>query len=276
MTSSAPLLTSHARPDGDGVNEDAIAGDDRIAVVVDGAGLPMSYRAGCSHSVAWYSHALADAFAAALADPKLDIRMALANALAAVAASHAEECDLAAGSPSGTVAGLRVLRDTAECLVLCDAGCVVVPRGGEPYEITDDRIVTSMAAYVANDPRPNSRELRREAGKACRNRPGGYWVAESDPRAAEFAVTGNFPVAEIEGLVLVSDGAARGYRDLGAHTVGDFGRRALRGEHEALIGEIRTLEAAESNPLAAQGEKPHDDISIASWVARQERRPHAG
>jgi hypothetical protein len=51
------LLTIPGDPDRE--NEDAVlAGPDR-AVVVDGAGIPPEWRAGCHHSVAWYSHSLA-------------------------------------------------------------------------------------------------------------------------------------------------------------------------------------------------------------------------
>ena len=56
--------------------------------------------------------------------------------------------------------------------------------------------------------RPGPR-LLREALRARRNQPGGYWVAKDDPRAAEEAVTGSRSLADLNGVALLSNGASR-------------------------------------------------------------------
>jgi hypothetical protein len=48
-----------------------------------------------------------------------------------------------------------------------------------------------------------------EALQACRDQPGGYWIARDDPRAAEKAVTGSRPLRDVDSLALLSNGASR-------------------------------------------------------------------
>jgi hypothetical protein len=69
-------------------NEDAVFSHDGVAVVVDGAGLPRSMRAGCRHPVAWYSRQLAGAFGEALLQRRLTMPQALGRAIAEVSERH--------------------------------------------------------------------------------------------------------------------------------------------------------------------------------------------
>ena len=52
-------------------------------------------------------------------------------------------------------------------------------------------------------------ETATQTMRARRNQPGGYWIAKDDPRAAEEAVTGAVPLADLSRLALLSNGAAR-------------------------------------------------------------------
>ena len=108
-------------PESDGrPNEDALFLEDGVAVVVDGAGLPHSMRAGCHHSVGWYSSEVAQGFGTSLLDPDLTMRQALSRAITEVSLRH-DGCRLATGSPSATVAAWRLRPPVVEYLVLCDA-----------------------------------------------------------------------------------------------------------------------------------------------------------
>jgi hypothetical protein len=42
-----------------------------------------------------------------------------------------------------------------------------------------------------------------------RNRPDGFWVASTDPDAAEQAITADMPASDVHALALLSDGASR-------------------------------------------------------------------
>ena len=135
------MPSSEERP-----NEDALFLADGVAVVVDGAGLPRSMRAGCRHSVAWYSNELARTFGTALLDRVLTMPQALSRAITEVSQRHGG-CSLVKGSPSATVAAWRLRPALVEYLVLCDAS-VVVANDDDVIEITDDRLAVLMAEQL--------------------------------------------------------------------------------------------------------------------------------
>lgn len=60
----------------------------------------------------------------------------------------------------------------------------------------------SPASWPIRSERPPTKQLR------YRNRPNGYWIAEADPIAAEYAVTSTHHTADIPWMVLATDGAA--------------------------------------------------------------------
>src|SRR3954470_13562890 len=94
---------------------------DGVAVVVDGAGIPADLRAGCEHSVEWFARSVAQVFHALLVERSRSMVESLAETIRRVRDSHATSCDLAAGSPSATVAAWRTTGRRLEYLVLCDA-----------------------------------------------------------------------------------------------------------------------------------------------------------
>ena len=98
------LLSDPAVP---GANEDAGGVLGQVAVVLDGAGVPARFRAGCTHSVAWYSHTLAAHLLTRAQDPAVPLRAALAGAIGDVRALHSGRCDLDRGGPSATVVAVR-------------------------------------------------------------------------------------------------------------------------------------------------------------------------
>ena len=255
---AAFTLTDPARPDR--ANEDAavLAGD--VAVVVDGAGIPQRFRAGCSHSVAWYSHALAEELARRLREPEAGMRAALAAAITTIAGLHGDDCDLAAGSPSGTVVAVR--RDRAagvlEHLVLCDSSLLLAMRDGSVERITDTRV-----DHLVLD------EHTPEAVEAQRNAPGGFWIARHEVEAAEEALVGSTPLAELSCAILVSDGVTRAVDLLGmmddaqlAHRCADV--RSACG----LLTELRAEEEARASSGSPMPVKIHDDATVVMLPAR--------
>ncbi|MEU4428458.1 hypothetical protein AB0F81_48235 [Actinoplanes sp. NPDC024001] len=193
------------------VNEDFTGTVPHAAVLIDGAGIPGAVGV-CRHGVAWYAARLGGALLALLSrTPQGDLAALLAAAIEQVTGEHRDTCDVTDPiSPSAAVAVLRRSGGRLEHLVLGDAFVLIDRPGGSPLVVTDPREVVISRRYesllrdVAADS-DGHRRLLREL-RAHRNRPGGFWVAKDDPRAAAEAVTGSCPAAD---AALLSNGAAR-------------------------------------------------------------------
>ncbi|MCH8612551.1 hypothetical protein [Arsenicicoccus dermatophilus] len=264
--------TAHTCPGVPGrANEDAAWHRDEVVVVVDGAGLPPHLLAGCSHPVAWYSTHLAAALGTAMQDRRAPLREALARAITQVRDRHADSCDLAAGSPSATVAAWRTTADRTEIegLVLCDASLVVLTPAG-PRQLTDDRLAEVMARAVTERavggvPAPEGltdRELHHWALEATRNVPGGFWCAHHDPLAAHEARTVRHKRSQVLGVVAASDGATRAFDLLGTHTLESWTRACLDDAVPDLVAQVRAAEDAAADDLRRRGIKVHDDLTV--------------
>lgn len=132
---------------------------------------------------------------------------------------HEEACDLRhPGTPSATVIVVRWGAETVEHLVLADSVLLFDVLGeASPVMVTDSREAEVGRPYrVEMDALPSGSPehadaLRRyvEALRSHRNVPGGFWVADSDPAAADQAVTGSMPLDGLRAVALLSDGASR-------------------------------------------------------------------
>ncbi|GGK62922.1 hypothetical protein Sme01_05020 [Sphaerisporangium melleum] len=207
-------MTSAAAARAGRVNEDFTGAVPTAAVLIDGAGIPGAESV-CRHGVAWYAGRLGCGLLGLLSQvPDRGLPAVLAEAIERVTGDHRDTCDVAAPiSPSATVAILRVSRGFAEYLVLGDAVMVLGRDGAAPLVVTDPREAAVSRPYrsaLAATPE-GSQEYRRllEDLRANRNRPGGFWVAKDDPRAADEALTGGLPVSELTDAALLSNGASR-------------------------------------------------------------------
>lgn len=235
-------------------NEDAALLDGPVAVLADGAGVPARFRAGCEHSVAWYSRALVDALAERLADPARGLRDALAAAIGAVREMHAGTCSLVDGGPSATVVALRARGDLLEHLVLCDSSLLLTDRGGRVRRITDARV----DAVVAEE-----RGRGADAVEARRNAPGGFWVARHEEVVAAEAIVGATPLADVACASLVSDGVTRAVDLLGlCDDAGLAARCRAEGSARELVGRIRREETRRADADRPVARKAHDDATI--------------
>ncbi|MEU8300478.1 hypothetical protein AB0C04_24760 [Micromonospora sp. NPDC048909] len=195
-------------------NEDFTGAVPTAAVLIDGAGIPGTESI-CRHGVAWYASRLGGSLLNLLSlVPGHSLSALLAEAIGQVTDDHRDTCDVANPiSPSATVAILRVSDGLAEHLVLGDSAVVLDRADGDPLVVTDPREVIISRSYesalaaVAEGSAAYHRLLRDL--RANRNQPGGFWLAKDDPRAADEALTGSLPVAELTGAVLLSNGATR-------------------------------------------------------------------
>ncbi|WP_406143290.1 integrase [Streptomyces sp. NBC_01012] len=207
--------TSAARPDR--VNEDFAGAVPTAAVLVDGAGIPGSGWT-CSHGVAWYATRLGGSLLGLLSlVPDRGLPTLLAEAIEQVTDVHRDSCHVAdVISPSAAVAVLRVSGGLAECAVLGDATVVLDRTHGAPLVFSDPReVVISRSYEPALDAARGGDAYLRVLGelRSHRNRPGGFWVAKDDPRAADEAVTGSCPVSELSGAAALFSNGASGIVD---------------------------------------------------------------
>ncbi|WP_432901282.1 hypothetical protein ACQP1S_30115 [Micromonospora matsumotoense] len=130
-----------------------------------------------------------------------------------MAMMHRDSCDLAhPGSPCSTVAVVRQIGESLEYLILSDSILALDIIGNEPL-VVQDKAVESFASSSAKaaSAAGNKRDtdalftLIQEQQKV-RNQPGGYWVAQVNPAAAEHAKSGI--ASDVRGAALLSDGAA--------------------------------------------------------------------
>ena len=239
------LLSDPAVP---GANEDAGGVLGQVAVVLDCAGVPARFRAGCTHSVSWYSHTLAAHLLTRAQDPAVPLRAALAGAIGDVRALHSGRCDLDRGGPSATVVAVRWDAEHLEHLVLCDSSLLVDRSDGTVARHSDPRI-----DQVVRE------ESGAEAIEARRNAPGGFWVARHEPHAAREALVGRIPLAGLRAVHLVSDGITRAVDLLGMHDDTSLAG-SLREDPHRLVGSLRERER--DLPIGRRPRKLHDDATV--------------
>ncbi|MFG1791569.1 PP2C family serine/threonine-protein phosphatase [Nocardia sp. NPDC049149] len=193
------------------------SGDDRVLVAANGVVLLDGATAFDPDmpSASAYVDVLAEELNRRL-DSSQDLRTVLSDAIAATA----EQLRLQPGqAPSSTVSILRLNRGNTEVLVLGDSP-VVIGRHNSHDLIADTRMAelnlpeseqyrTRLASGSGYDEHHYSllRSLQRRQ-RGHRNQPGGYWIAEADPSAADHAIVANYRLHEIDWVVLATDGAS--------------------------------------------------------------------
>ncbi len=182
------------------VNEDRAVCGPGWAVVLDGATAPEGIDSGCIHDVSWLVSHLAAAITRRMLLDGGDLQGVLADAIWELRKAHGVTCDLEnPDSPSSTVSIVLVSGGALDYLTLGDSPIVVRAPGEGLTVISDDRLSNLPGG------RPYSRELVR----SLRNRPGGFWVASTDPEAAREAVAGSMPYAGDAEIGMFTDGASR-------------------------------------------------------------------
>lgn len=238
-------------------NEDyATVGPD-WGIVLDGATAPQGIESGCIHDVPWLVRQLAGNLAHRLTTGASPLPELLAEAIAATCRAHESTCDLDnPSSPSSTVACWRLCGDRIEYLSLADTS-IVVDRGVEVDHIVDDR-TDHLTDYSP------------QAVRTARNTPGtterpSFWVASTKPEAARHAIFGSIPAAEVQRIVLVSDGGARWVDRFRLGNWDDFLDTLVWHGPSKVIRDVRAAELAETEiERAGRRGKKHDDATIVA------------
>lgn len=225
-------------------SEDRVVVLDHAVAVIDGATsadpeLP---------SGGWYAERLAAQLTSAL-HGDADLRTVLRSAISGVARDEG----LAPGrSPSSTVAMARWTPDHVDLLVLADSP--IVAFGQTTEVVADDRLVTLRRAG----------KLRtHDAVRALRNSPGGFWVAEADPDAADHALTRTLPRRHLEALILATDGVSCGVDDYDLFTWPEALRLARAQGAAAVLDAVRAAEESDPRGTRWPRVKRHDDQAMA-------------
>ena len=264
-------LASRRSPDATS-NEDFIGATASAVVVIDGASVPRELGTGCTHGTAWFARRLGTQLLGLLtSQPDHSPADNLAQAIADVAALHADTCDLDhPGTPSATVAILREQPDTIDYLVLGDTTILLEQPTGI-RAITDDRLeqVASVQHDAMHQQATGSAAHARSFAQLVteqrrhRNHPDGFWVASTDPAAAQHALTDTAPRAGLHRAAVLSDGATRLVDRFSLLNWTDFlGILAEQGP-EAIIQRVRAAEASDPDRQRWPRGKRHDDASAA-------------
>ncbi|AUI63074.1 protein phosphatase 2C domain-containing protein [Amycolatopsis sp. BJA-103] len=223
--------------------EDHVAVLDNAVVILDGATSPHPDLP----PGGWYASLLVRSLSQALsAEPEADLAALLAGSIADVARREGLE---PGHSPSSTVSIARWTDDTVDGLVLADSPIIAFgPSGADP--LTDDRLATLR----------DSGQLRTGADvRAKRNAPGGFWVAEAEPKAATEAVRRSWPRSEVEALLLATDGVAIGVDEYGLFGWPEVLAMSRKRGPDAVLDAVRTAEKQDPDGERWPRAKRHDD-----------------
>jgi hypothetical protein len=228
-------------------NEDLVVAGAGWVALLDGATAPVGVDSGCVHDVRWLVHRLgAELGRSLLLKPASPLADLLERAIVSVRAAHGSSCDLEnPDSPSSTVTLLRASEKAVDYLVLCDSPLIIEVHGAVRV-VLDDR-----ASQIP--------EHTTSGVRAARNRPGGFWVASTDPRAAHEALHGSFDRAAVGRAALLSDGASRFVERFHLGTWSDLLHLLEKAGPDELIRQVRAAEVAQ--PAAERRGKIHDDAT---------------
>jgi hypothetical protein len=227
---------------------------------------------GCHHGVAWYAQQLGARTLAALAGrPDLPLRDGLFEALAAVASSHSDTCDLSdPGTPCAAVGILRITPEAVHTLALSDVTVMVESQDG-PQITCDLRIEeisgtepAAVAGLLFNTPEHKealSRLVRNQT--RTRNRADGWWVAAANPEAALHAVVNSYPRYEGQRVAIFSDGATRPVDQMGLYSWPEYLDLLDKLGPAGLIDHVRQIETGDPDGARHPRTKRHDDATLA-------------
>jgi hypothetical protein len=198
-------------------SEDFFAATSNVAVLVDGEQAPAGSTSGCSHGVAWFARHLGMRCLDAADNESVSLTDSLRTAIKQVVGLHEHTCDLSHPvAPAAGVAMVREQRGQLEAMVLADT--VLVARGAPGTRaITDQREATIAEQYrpllgvLSQSGQTHSVAVKTyvEMLREHRNTEGGFWIAGSDPDAANHALTGVLKPNEAQIVALLSNGASR-------------------------------------------------------------------
>ncbi|MFJ6355167.1 hypothetical protein ACIQKB_37630 [Streptomyces sp. NPDC092046] len=213
-----------------------------------------------------------------IGDDKVQLREALREAIGKVNDLHRETCALTQEAvPASTVVIVRERGDALDYLVLSD-NVLVLDLGTEGIRTVTDKRVDEVAGEemqaALQGPAGTAEHTARVSAlvtvqRRLRNQPGGYWVAATDPAAADEAIAGTVAREQVHQAALLTDGASRLVDSFGILTWAQL-LGVLRTEGPAALI-ARTREAELADPACERWPrfKQSDDATAAYITADQ-------
>ncbi|MFC9734305.1 hypothetical protein ACFWEO_14460 [Streptomyces roseolus] len=199
-------------------NEDVAYCSPTGVVVLDGLSAPRDLPMGCVHGTPWFVRQLGTRLISFIGDPEVTLRVALRTAIGEVNNLHRDTCSLDQDAvPAATVVMARERGETLDYLVLSD-NVLVLDLGDEGVQAIVDKRVEEVAGEemraALQGPTGTPEHAARVSAlvtvqRQLRNRADGYWVAATDPAAADEAITGTVPLRQVRQAALLTDGASR-------------------------------------------------------------------
>ncbi|MEU4364108.1 protein phosphatase 2C domain-containing protein [Promicromonospora sp. NPDC023987] len=251
---------------GNSNNQDRYVAGEGFAVVLDGA---TSVAGDRSHDPGWFAGRIGEVLARTVPGGK-PIPDLVAGAIAEV--RDADQL-VPETSPTCTVAVARWSGDTVETYALCDSTIALLHRDGTESVYFDDEVGDAVgqmrAEYRARIADGHGfdeahRDLLIELQKVqarWRNRPGGYYVAGTDPAAAYQGVVGTVERAGLTGLLLATDGVDPD-RHPRAGTWWDLYTETVEHGPDRVLHDLHAAEAADPDGLRWARSKRHDDKTL--------------
>jgi hypothetical protein len=217
-----------------------------------------------------YAKELGAQLAARLATaPEVDLAKHVAASIRAVARHNGFT---PGDSPSSTVSIVRWDDSTVEALVLSDSP-VAVFLTDKVEVVADDRLrslppggyrerLSGGGGFTAD----HVAALRKsgETMAQWRNRDGGFWVAEAVPAAAQQAMRASWPRADVQAILIATDGVSCGVDDYGIFPSWDHVRAMAETEGpQAVLDAVREAELSDPDGVRWPRVKPHDDQALA-------------
>ncbi|MDX2966436.1 UTRA domain-containing protein [Streptomyces acidiscabies] len=255
-------------------NEDTVHVSPTGVVVLDGLSAPKDLPMGCVHGTPWFVRQLGTTLINLIGDDEVSLQEALRTAIAEVNDLHRDSCDLDQEAvPASTVVMIRERGDVLDYLVLSD-NVLVLDLGDDGIQTVVDKRVEEVAAdemqAALQGPTGTPEHAARVSRlvtvqRRLRNKPGGYWVAATDPAAADEAITGSVELARVQQAALLTDGASRLVDSFGALTWHDL-LTLLRTEGPAALI-ARTREAELADPVGERWPRfKRSDDATAAYV----------
>lgn len=264
-------------------NEDFVGAFPDCAVLLDGSGGPSELPSGCSHGVPWYVRQLGTRLLADMETNQASLTEILAKGITSVGDLHHDSCDLKApGTPASIVLMARAVNDEFEYLVLGDSTLAIETHTDGMQVITDrriDQVATAERLRMENLPvgTPEHQDARIrfvELQRTLRNKPDGYWIASTDPKAADQALTGSVPLRAVRRASLLSDGVTR-FVEFGLGDWRDLMEMLDSSGPASVFERIREAENGDPDGKRWPRAKQYDDVAVVHFT-RNGWRPSGG
>ncbi|MFE0270436.1 protein phosphatase 2C domain-containing protein [Nocardiopsis alba] len=258
-----------SRPGSARANEDWVGNTHEVTVVLDGLTAPEGVG-GCIHGTPWYVSRLGNHLLEAASVQQTPLRESLRKAISGVSAEHADSCDLSnPGTPSSTVALVRVTSTRVEALVLADSPVVVDLDHGLSV-ITDQSVETvvhaereaALAAPTGSQEKADRMAELVRAQRLVRNTPEGYWIAGANPDAADHAIERSWPREEVRRFAAMTDGVSCLVDVYNAMSWSDLLNTAQANITD-VISTVRRVEDTDPEGVRWPRYKKSDDATIA-------------